>query len=314
MKLRAVIVAVVVAVVGAAYFVFFASGDRNSSGVDGIVNDGSSIAVDNSIGGNYPKATTSDSHSSEVGKRGRRFRPRVRSGAEWTLDDFDDSDHPYSKEDKQAALALQLALDALDEFDEEDVIKAERSWIRNKHAAKPAALLAKERFFATAARAATSSNPAVRKEAINAYSWRGGESLPELTPMMADQDDEVAQEAIDAVQSALEEQANADLRFDAAVAYMRTFSSNEEVLDMLSTTVATTASELIDDAANAEIASDMRVKVVQAVVDMIASPKKELSEVGRNLYEEITGNEWLNIEEAEIYLSDPDNYELPDEL
>ena len=70
MKLRAVIIAVAVAVVGAAYFMFFASGDRNSSGVDGIVNDGSSIAVDNSIGDNYPKASKSDLHSPEVGKKG----------------------------------------------------------------------------------------------------------------------------------------------------------------------------------------------------------------------------------------------------
>lgn len=312
MKMKAVLMAVVAVVVGVVCFVFLASGNRDGDAAE-IVNGGSSLGVDSCPGSNATKKVNSDSHSSMEDNRSRRPRLRVRSGEEWTLDDFDDSDHPYSKEDKQVALELQLSLDALDEFDEDDVRKAERSFGRNGSMAKSAVLRAKERFSAAAAKAASSSNPAVRKEAVNAYSWRGGESLPELTPMMADQDTEVANEAIDAVHSALEEQKDPGLRFDAAVAYMSTFAGNEDALDMLSTTVASAASELIDDAANDAIASDMRVKVVQTLVDMIGSSRNELSEAGRNLYEEITGNEWLNLEEAELYLADPDDYEPPEE-
>ena len=37
------------------------------------------------------------------------------------------------------------------------------------------------------------------------------------------------------------------------------------------------------------------------------------TELGRELYDEITGHEWISISEAERYLDDPDNYEPPEE-
>ena len=57
----------------------------------------------------------------------------------------------------------------------------------------------------------------------------------------------------------------------------------------------------------------MRAMVIQSVVDIIDSSNKRLSDLGRELYEDITGNEWLNLTEAEKYLNDPDNYEPPGE-
>ena len=52
-----------------------------------------------------------------------------------------------------------------------------------------------------------------------------------------------------------------------------------------------------------------RLLVIFLLVDMIGSSNNSLSDVGRDLYEEITGHNWINMDEAELYLKDPDNYE-----
>ena len=50
----------------------------------------------------------------------RRIRARPEVEDEWTLDDFDDEEHPYSRDDKRTALELQLAQDALDELEADE--------------------------------------------------------------------------------------------------------------------------------------------------------------------------------------------------
>ena len=55
-----------------------------------------------------------------------------------------------------------------------------------------------------------------------------------------------------------------------------------------------------------------RLLVIFLLVDMIGSSNNSLSDVGRDLYEEITGHNWINMDEAELYLKDPDNYEPPE--
>ena len=64
-----------------------------------------------------------------------------------------------------------------------------------------------------------------------------------------------------------------------------------------------------------QIAPDMckRVEVIQSVVNMIEDAHPARSEAAREIYEEITGHEWISVEEAERYLADPDSYEPPEE-
>ena len=261
-------------------------------------------------------ASVQETAPSNGGKKQRKRRFKANLNPEWTLDDFDDVEHPYSPEDKRTALELQVSLDALDEFDEDDVKAAERAKARGRRVANPAALQAKERFSAAAAKAAASSNPAVRKEAIVAYSWRGGESLPELTPMMADSDGEVAEAAIDAVESALEEQENPNLRFEAAAAYVSTFSANEDALDMLSGTMVSSALEIIepdDESFGAgQKALDNRNMVVDTLASIIENGNGKSVDTAKEAYGDITSEEWVSREEAQKWAQDPDSYEAPE--
>lgn len=313
-KTAIVVAVVVVAAVCGAYFMFFAGGGNVAEG-----DAGGRSARDRMISEARPsKASVAKSSAAAVAdaKKERKRRVKISGGAEWTLDDFDDDAHPYTKEDKEVALELQVALDALDEFDEKDVVAAERSKARGERVVKTEALRAKERFSAAAARAASSSNPAVRKEAVAAYAWRGGESLPELTPMMADADGEVAEEAIDAVQDALEEQENPNLRFEAAAAYVSTFSVNEDALDMLSGTMVSSALEIIepdsDSGVTEQAALDNRNMVVDTLAAIIENGQGKSVDTAKEAFSDITSEDWISREEANKWAQDPDNYEAPE--
>ena len=157
-----------------------------------------------------------------------------------------------------------------------------------------------------------SKNPEVRSHAVEALGWFGAEALPELTTLMGDPDEDVAQSAINAWESGISEIDDAKVRFKVAGMALRALSG-EDALQSIGSQYSIAATELIDSAESEEAALDMRVMVIQAVVDMIDSANKRLSDLGCELYEDITGNEWLNVTEAEKYLNDPDNYEPPEE-
>ena len=56
------------------------------------------------------------------------------------------------------------------------------------------------------------------------------------------------------------------------------------------------------------------MEAIQALVDLMdqpGSPKR--AEISRELYEEITGHNWISLDEAERYLQDPENYEPPED-
>lgn len=233
---------------------------------------------------------------------------------EWTLDDFDDDEHPYSAKDKAVCLELQLSLDALDEFDEDEIKAAVNAKARGERVSSPA-LKARERFYAAAAKAAASSNPSVRKEAVAAYSWHGEEALPELTPLMADVNAEVAEEAIDAVETALDEQEDPNLRFETAAAYLSTFSVNEDALEMLSGEMSSAAFEIIDaddDTPAAEQrALNNRNLVVDTINSLIQNGQGKCVEAAKEAFSDITSEDWISYEEAQRWAMDPDNYEAP---
>lgn len=158
----------------------------------------------------------------------------------------------------------------------------------------------------------SSSDPEVRSHVVDALGWFGAEALPELTTLMGDSDEDVAQRAINAWESGMSEIDDAQVRFKVAGMALKALA-NEDALQSIGSHYSIAATELIDSAEGEEAALDMRVMVIQSVVDMIDSANKRLSDLGRGLYEDITGNEWLNVTEAEKYLNDPDNYEPPEE-
>ena len=157
-----------------------------------------------------------------------------------------------------------------------------------------------------------STNAEVRSHVVDMLGWFGENALPELTILMGDSDEEVAQNAINAWESCVSEIDDAEVRFKVSGLALNAIA-NKDALLSIGGQFSNAATELIDSMEDDDAAFEMRVKVVQAVVDMIASPDQLHSDVGRSLYEDITGNEWIDITEAEKYLSDPDNYEPPDE-
>ena len=155
-----------------------------------------------------------------------------------------------------------------------------------------------------------STNTEVRSHVVDMLGWFGESALPELTILMGDSDEGVAQNAINAWESCVSEIDDAEVRFKVSGLALNAIA-NKDALLSIGGQFSNAATELIDSIEDAEAAFEMRVKVVQEVVDMISSPDQLHSDVGRSLYEDITGNEWIDITEAEKYLSDPDNYEPP---
>lgn len=152
----------------------------------------------------------------------------------------------------------------------------------------------------------------VRKEAVEALSWFGSRALPELTPMMADSDEEVAEEAMDAWQHALSDVDSAVERIACAKLALGVIS-NEDALTMIGGEFSSAALEIINDEDDEDKAMEKRVEVIQTLVDLMEGQQELNAKVAGEIYEDITGNEWISVEEAEKYIKDPDNYEPPED-
>lgn len=189
----------------------------------------------------------------------------------------------FSQADKKLAEVVQEALDA---DDADKTIKA-------------------------AVELMTSSNPEARSHAVDALGWFGLKALPELTMLMGDSNEDVAQNAINAWESGFSEIEEAQTRLKVSTMALNALSSKDALVS-IGAQFSVAASEYIDEINDKAISQNRRVDVLQSLVDMIGSSNKTLSEVGRDLYEEITGHNWINMDEAELYLRDPDNYEPPE--
>lgn len=210
-------------------------------------------------------------------------------------DGFDDPDHPYSSEHKRIAKSLQEALDENSEDDADG----------------------RKRIMAAAAAAAASDNPSLRERAIEAYSWIGQDALAELTMLMGDKDSNVAEQAIDAVEQALVDVDDAQVRFELATAYMSTFSSNNDAASMLGGISSGAALEFIEAGSDTpeEVAKsrENRQFLVETIDALIKSGNGGCAEKARELYEDVTGERWIDAKEAALWAHDPDKYEAPEE-
>lgn len=156
-----------------------------------------------------------------------------------------------------------------------------------------------------------SDNAEVRQHAVEALGWFGEQALPELTAWMSDPDEDVAQAAMSQWSSALSEVEKPLDRFNIAFAAFQTISDADN-LETIGQELSNTASELIDGEDNEKVASQRRVEIVQLLAETIIDGAEKNSAAAREAYEDITGNSWISVEEAEKYLQDPENYEAPE--
>lgn len=230
-------------------------------------------------------------------------------------EEFDDPEHPYSAEDKKVARHLQNMLDAVDDEDVEEQAVGNRSSFA-KSARKSGLSPAKKRLLDAVSAAMRSKNPSVRKSAVEAASYLGKDALVEMTPAMADADQEVAELAIDKIETALMEIDSPLEQFELSLTYLNTFSANEEAMTMLAGTLEGAALQLIepadcDNPADVSRAAQNRADIVDAMTTLIDKGGKLANQV-RESYETITGSEWAGAEEAKLWAQDPENYEPPE--
>ncbi len=169
-----------------------------------------------------------------------------------------------------------------------------------------------ESTLAASEKALRSANAEVRLLAIEALGWFGHDALPELTEAMGDADEDVAEAAESAWELALSELDSADRRFSIAAAALATLG-NEDHLISIAGQLSGAALEMIDGEDDEAKAAEKRLSVVQSLVDVMGSKYRTNVEQAEEAYEDITGHEWRGIDEAELYLMDPDNYELPED-
>jgi HEAT repeat protein len=148
---------------------------------------------------------------------------------------------------------------------------------------------------AAAKRAVKSSNPDVRSAAVEALGWFGPEALPELTPLMADPDEDVAQTAATQWELALGEIDDGATRASIAEATMRALK-NKDVLQSIVCEITNQDDDLV---------------ILESLVSLIQDSNEACAEVAREAYETTTGEEWAGIEAANAWLEE--NYDPPQE-
>lgn len=153
-----------------------------------------------------------------------------------------------------------------------------------------------------------SDNPEVRQNAVEALGWFGLPALPELTACMADPDDDVRQSAAHQWEMAVQEIDVPAQQFAVVAAAFATVSDEDQLVS-LGGLLNGAATDMIDNEDDEAVAKESRVEVLQTLVDIIDSGREKNMAAAKEAYKDITGNEWMGIDEAERYLADPDNYD-----
>lgn len=143
-------------------------------------------------------------------------------------------------------------------------------------------------------KALKSADPEVRENAVEALGWFGAEALPELTPILADKNDDVADAAASHWQLALSEIEEDSVRVKIAESAMPLIY-NRTALEMI-------VSEITGQSDN--------LKIVQSLVNLMDCDNPLAADVAKEEYESLTGEAWTGIDTAEAWLQE--NYE-PDE-
>ena len=172
---------------------------------------------------------------------------------------LNDDDESFSPADKTLAHQLQDALDAED-------LKGVLAIYKN---------------------ASESANPAIRQRMVSALSWFGEKALPELTPFMADADEDVRDDAQQQWSSALSEVEDDRQRAEIVEAAMNVLT-DRDTLDQI-------VSELNS------VPNDI---AVSTLVRIITSGNATAAVSAREAYEFITGDEYTDANAAQQWLQE----------
>lgn len=168
-----------------------------------------------------------------------------------------------------------------------------------------------EKVVLAATESLSSDNPEVRQNAVEALGWFGAQALPELTGAMTDADEDVRQAAENCFEQAVQEIEEPADRFKVTMAAFGALTDPDQ-LATLGGLVGNDATEFIDGEDDPAKAAENRLSVLQAIVEVIEGNQPQNAEAAKELYNDITGNEWLGLDEAQRYLDDPENYEPPE--
>lgn len=130
-----------------------------------------------------------------------------------------------------------------------------------------------------------SRDPEIRSEAASMLGWIGVRALGELSEMLSDEEDEVARKAFDEWQCALEEIEDDAVKANLLTVGMMAMNDQERMEECV---MAFT--QLPDDLA------------VRGLVRMIGSNNPIASEVAREQYGFVTGDEYISPDEAEKWI------------
>ena len=140
----------------------------------------------------------------------------------------------------------------------------------------------------TARHALESTNSIVREAAVEALGWFGAEALPDLTPLMADADDDVAQAAIMQWELALGEIEAPSVKAEIAEAVLKTLTNKDALQSII-----------------CEITNqDDDFEILESLVSIIESGNAVGAEVAKEEYETLTGEEWSDIDAANRWLEE----------
>ena len=166
-----------------------------------------------------------------------------------------------------------------------------------------------EAVIAVSEQAMKSENPEVRQHAVEALGWFGPEALPELTGAMADPDPDVSQAAENAWEVGLADVEDPASKIEIAAATMATLANPEHLITIGGQFTGAVA-EYVDMEDDEAVAAERRLAVVQLLADIIdGEVPKACSDGAKEVYEDVTGEEWEGIDAAEDYLREQYDYE-----
>ena len=157
------------------------------------------------------------------------------------------------------------------------------------------------RTYSAALRAMASQDAELRKHAIDALAWCGSRSLPHLTKMLSDPNEEVADAALNAVQNTLMGMDDAFSQFKMASTFLMQFSENEDARTVFAGIMSSSSGQLLETREN-------RTVVVETILSLIDAGGA-LGEQAKELYSDITGEDWVNRSTALMWAKNSDDEE-----
>lgn len=135
----------------------------------------------------------------------------------------------------------------------------------------------------------------IRQNMVDTLGWFGAKALPELTPFLADDDDDVRESAMSEWTMALQ-----DIEDDAA-----RIGAVESAMCILND------EDSLEELSNEYIGVDEKLAVESLVRIIGGGGSKEGVEKAKETYEFVTGDEWAGVEEAARWIAE--EYEPPEE-